>query len=267
MKPDFEKLRKRFAAKERFVGLLYPKACPGCGALLNRKKVIEAVYNKEMLLRENPFICSKCYKKLSFADGMNRCFKCSRPMEEDDILCRDCEEKEREFAWGRAMMLHQGISKEIMYSVKYARIKDNLDFVGLEMARRLRQEISFMDAQCMVPVPLHPRRLRERGFNQARILAEKINFFLWILGEKTLPVEKNMLIRSGKTGRLKSMSGQQRSESLKGAFAVDVENKKYDKVIIVDDIFTTGSTINECTKTLKRSGVSMVYFLTATIGS
>ena len=112
----------------------------------------------------------------------------------------------------------------------------------------------------IMPVPLHFRRKRKRGYNQARILAE-------LIGTGTgIAVDSRHLIRRKYTNPQKILGHRQRKKNLKNAFAVKKDFVPVKKVLLIDDIYTTGSTIDAAAYMLKQRGVVNVYFLTISIG-
>ncbi|MEG0565580.1 MAG: phosphoribosyltransferase family protein, partial [Hungatella sp.] len=112
----------------------------------------------------------------------------------------------------------------------------------------------------LVPVPIHASRRRRRGFNQAELLAYGIG------GKLGIAVYPEMLIRDKKTMPQKKLNPQERLLNLEQAFAAGVADPAVESVILVDDIYTTGSTIEACTRTLRKMGIKKVYFLTICIG-
>ena len=114
----------------------------------------------------------------------------------------------------------------------------------------------------LVPVPLHPARKRKRGYNQAELLALEIGKQLG------LRVENNWLIRTKNTVPQKLLNGQERQNNLKKAFNIGRNDVKlYDRIILVDDIYTTGTTLDEIAALLKSHGVSEVYCVTLACGA
>ena len=109
-------------------------------------------------------------------------------------------------------------------------------------------------------MPLHRRKLIKRGYNQAEILAKRLSEQLLI------PMDNKILIRTRNTVPLKELNEKERITNLKSAFQTDEIKLKYKRIILVDDIYTTGSTIDECAWTLLRNGAEEVYFITACIG-
>ena len=237
---------------ETAVSLLYPRVCPGCG----------------IILKKGQYICRFCYEELDFPDG-RRCGKCSRPLKYDEeVLCADCMKENRFFDEGIALLMHSGEGKKIIYDLKFSNRRDNADFLAYEAANRYHDLFCFWQPEVMIPVPLHKRKEKERGFNQARLLADRTSFFL---NEKGLgiPVDPYYLTRSIHTKPMKTLDRIERSENLKGAFSIKLSQKPhspYKRILLVDDIYTTGSTLSECAKVLKAAGADRVYFLTFSIG-
>ncbi len=141
-----------------------------------------------------------------------------------------------------------------MAQIKYKNKREYLDFFGAAMAKRYEKAVARMGVEVIVPVPVHPSRRRVRGFNQAEVLAG-------VLGEKLeIPVEPKVLIRKKKTRPQKELSAAERLKNLSGAFAAGEGSDGIKRVLLVDDIYTTGSTIEACSRVLRNAGVEKVYF-------
>lgn len=112
----------------------------------------------------------------------------------------------------------------------------------------------------IIPVPLHPEKMRKRGYNQAGILADE-------LGKRTgISVNKTCVYRITNTTPQKILGQKERQKNLRRAFAIDRQWRPGGNVLIIDDIYTTGSTINAIARLLKKMGAKKIYFLTITIG-
>ena len=111
----------------------------------------------------------------------------------------------------------------------------------------------------VLPVPLHPKRLKERGFNQSGLLAKEFSRM------QGLPVSFDLLIRKNWTEPQTRLNRKERLENVKGAFSLcDASAVRGRRVLLIDDVFTTGTTLSECAKTLKKAGASEVHVLTVT---
>lgn len=237
---------------ERIIRLLYPKVCPVCGDILTEKNLYE----------KNPHICRRCYGDLSFTEG-SRCLRCANPVDDETKeLCRECERRERFFDTGMALLDHTREAKNIIYGFKFRYMLDNLEFPALEIAKRHGERILNMGTEAFIPVPLHSSRKRERGYNQAELLAKAIERYMRELYGKAPVTDSSYLIRKEKTKHQMSLDPSKREGNVKKAFAVNPgSGKQYRNVCVVDDIYTTGSTINACAKTLKDSGCRWVSFV------
>ena len=129
------------------------------------------------------------------------------------------------------------------------------------MAEYLGNFIRSIHPDALIPVPLHRKRKAVRGYNQAELLARVLGKHLEV------PVYAGFLLREKNTSPLKYENPQERQNNLKKAFIIARNDVKLEKVILVDDIYTTGSTIDEATRTLRTAGVREVYFVTLAVGA
>lgn len=181
-------------------------------------------------------------------------------MNEGEEFCFDCVRHKRSFEFGRALLNYDDVSGPSMARIKYHNKREYLDFYSQVMAARYETIISRMNADALIPIPIHRARYRKRGFNQAQVLAEKLGELLGI------PVCPRALKRRKKTDPQKDLTAAQRLKNLEEAFEVGELPAGVRTVILIDDIYTTGSTIEACTRVLKKAGISQVYFLTICIG-
>ena len=143
--------------------------------------------------------------------------------------------------------------------IKYKNKREYIDFYAEAAAEKLRQYENREEWQFdgLVPVPVHPARKRKRGFNQAEVLAKR-------MGERLeMPVYPEFLYRIRNTEPLKEMNPDERLRNLQQAFQADAEAIRasgVQNVLLVDDIYTTGSTIEACTRSLKEAGAQKVFF-------
>ena len=133
-------------------------------------------------------------------------------------------------------------------------------FYAGDICRHLKDEIDTMGAQALIPVPLHASRERERGYNQSELLAKEMSRLLGI------PVRSDIVKRVQKTVPQKELDELGRQNNLKKAFFIGTDVVKLKKVIVVDDVYTTGSTVDAVARELKEHGVGKVYFITLCIG-
>ena len=117
-----------------------------------------------------------------------------------------------------------------------------------------------LGAQALVPVPIHKSRQKKRGYNQALLLAEVLSAYCGI------PVYDDLIARCGKTKAQKNLTDRERQNNLKKAFKIGRNDVKLKTIIVVDDIYTTGTTLDAVAKVCKEAGVVSVYSLTVAVG-
>ena len=190
------------------------------------------------------------------------CVKCGKPIDsEQDEFCDDCEGRKRDFVRGVSLMDYsKHYADRLMWDVKYNNKKEYADFLALELARRYARSIENWGCQVIVPVPVHASRRRKRGYNQAELIAQRLGCLL------DMKVDAKALIRTRKTAPQKNLDAAGRLENLKSAFAPGKTAAGYDNVLLLDDIYTTGATMQVCTKVLMGAGVKSVYVMTCAIG-
>ena len=172
-----------------------------------------------------------------------------------DHHCGSCLAKPNHFSRARALFLYEEPLKKVVHRFKYQGKTACLPSFS-RLARNLPQLTEMEGVDWIVPVPLHPTRLRERGFNQALLLAHA--FF-----PKDRRVITSLLVRSRPTEPQTSFNGAARRTNLKNAFAViKPQRLTGKKILLIDDVFTTGTTVNECARVLKKAGATEVMVLT-----
>ncbi|SEW08759.1 ComF family protein [[Clostridium] fimetarium] len=230
------------------VEIIYPSTCPICTQVLD-KNIDEKVY-----------ICEKCRKKLSYIESP-RCLQCGKPVDNAETeFCYDCSRVKHIYSQGVGVWAYTDEIKNSIYQFKYHNKREYGEFYGFELKNRYESIIKNWDADVLIPVPLHKSKQRKRGYNQAEIIAKSIGKLL------DIPVDSQLLKREKKTLAQKELNDKERLKNLENAFKIEEKVVKYDKVIIVDDIYTTGTTIDSCAKILIDAGVVKVYYISLCIG-
>lgn len=191
------------------------------------------------------------------------CHKCGKPVDEEQEFCRNCEQKSYTFLEGRSALVYNTWMQKSMSAFKYRKRKENGEFYADRIHEIWGERIKAWEADVFVPVPIHPHRYQKRGYNQAEVIAS-------YLSERTgIPVEM-MLERTKDTRPQKDLSQAERMRNLQGAFSLSLSatelNPKPKCAIIVDDIYTTGSTIEACAQTLQIYGITKIYFICVCTG-
>jgi ComF family protein len=230
--------------------ILYPVRCPVCA---------------DIVVPKDRRICFGCEKKLNFISEP-RCKKCSKPIEQDQKeYCSDCERKDYHFEYGYSLWVYNSVMMKSISDFKYRMKKEYARYYIGQVIENYSKAIYKMEPDALVPVPIHKSKYRERGYNQAEILAKGIG------KELGIPVLPNLLIRTKKTLPQKQLSDKERLKNLREAFRFnETEMKNHKKglkrILLIDDIYTTGSTIEACTNVLMENGIERVYFITLCIG-
>ena len=204
-------------------------------------------------------ICSDCLSRVHYIHSP-LCSKCGKPFGhefEKNHLCGDCLSIKRYFSRARAVGLYNGTLRNAVHLLKYQLNQALATPLGILMSCSTKKVIGAFPFQVVVPVPLHPKRLRERGFNQALSLARFVSRF------HSSPLDWNNLVRTRWTHTQVGLSIPKRKENVKGAFVVKKELHFQGKhILLVDDVYTSGSTVDECAKVLLGAGARTVQILT-----
>ena len=212
--------------------LIFPIHCTGCE-------------------REGGILCEQC------ANGLKRvvppfCRVCAAPGV--DGVCRWCLQNPRGFEFLHSPYRFEGPIRDAIHALKYRSVKAAADSLGDLMAEHLQDNP--VSADVLVPVPLHPRRLRSRGYNQSALLAKAIGKRL------NLPVNEDLLIRAGDAQpQVEVKSREERLNNVAGNFLCAADAGSFTP-LLVDDVATTASTLSECAHVLSKAGAARVYALT-----
>jgi competence protein ComFC len=212
--------------------LLFPRYCVNCG-------------------REGDFICEKCRRLLSFIISPV-CDKCGRPLSEGTV-CNRCIEEQTVIDGIRAPFAFEGLVRQAVHQLKYQNLRALAETFAEYMNKCFEDNISSADV--LVPVPLHAKRLRERGYNQSALLAHEIGRLCG------LPVIDSALVRRLHTPPQAQSSGiEERRHNLADAFCLN-SGFHGKHVLLIDDVATSGSTLNTCARELKAGGAASVWGL------
>lgn len=195
-------------------------------------------------------LCRHCF--MQFELNLSRCICCAQPFEEsilDGALCGRCQQKQPEFDQIYAPFLYAGNLRYLITALKFNAQYKNARLLAQLMTTQLNDSIALPES--FIPVPLHPKRYRQRGFNQAIEIADRLSTLL------AIPSISNACVRVRDTPHQIGQPAKHRQKNLKKAFEV-VKPFNAKHIAIIDDVMTTGSTANELAASLKKRGVSRV---------
>lgn len=223
-----------------FISLLdfiYPPLCVVCGEEI-----------------EKGLVCEDCLGKL-IRLNIETCFICGEPVL--DTKPHRCRRERLELKRIRTLGTYASPRKELIWELKYHHKPSLAKILGREMGVVLNSDPILKTSHLIVPIPLHPARKRERGYNQAELLAEEVSKFVNIPFIDCLRRVKNTRAQVTLSNEKKKL------ENVKGAFAlkkgIDISGKK---IILIDDVFTSGATLNAAASPLLEKGAEKVYGLT-----
>lgn len=187
---------------------------------------------------------------------------CGRPVKEGQEYCYDCGRKDlsESFVQGKSLFLYRGAIRKIMYRFKYSNKREYAVFFAEEAWRIYGEWIQKNGIQAIIPVPMYGPKQRRRGYNQAECFAKELS------KQTQIPVQTGLVKRVRDTAPQKELNDIQRKNNLKSAFHCEQNIVQYSRVLLVDDIYTTGSTADAVYEELKKNGVTEVYFLSMCIG-
>ena len=205
-------------------------------------------------------VCSECAKKLPYISDLC-CMKCGKPIEDETKeYCADCIRKKHYFERNIALFSYSSNLKKAVYKFKYSNKRYYGRYFAKEMTDRYFDVLKSFELDAIIPVPLYRGKLRQRGYNQAELLANEIGRSI---GVKVL---SDCVVRIVNTIPMKQLNDKERQKNIKGSFKVVKNVVKLKKILLVDDIFTTGSTVDEISRVLTAAGVEYIYVITLCVG-
>jgi ComF family protein len=220
--------------KRAALDLLFPKWCVGCG-------------------KEGEFICRSCRERLVRVRP-SLCPQCGKP-ESTGTLCFSCRNWQVTIDGIRSPFQFEGVIREAILQLKYR----NLRALSETLAELLDDYLSAnpLPSEVLVPVPIHQKRLRERGYNQSSLLAQKLGKLV------NLPVVDDSLIRQRHAlPQTQTKTVAERRNNVAGAFTCRDQRLKGRQILLIDDVATSGATLNACAIALKAAGATSVWGLT-----
>jgi len=227
---------------------LYPPTCIACHKLIP----LNHAQPRDMMLCK---MCQTLFEPII----PPICNTCGTPTENAVERCVSCYGKSFYFTTNRAMFLYDELMRDLLLELKFKQNKQIAHSLGKLWAMHVSDTFNYKDNTFFVPLPMHQKKQRERGFNQAEILTQHLSNRL------NIPME-NTLLRTIDTPPQSGLHPRQRIENVHGAFdvakGINPQGKNY---IIIDDIYTTGASLNACAKVLKEAGALGVSCMTLAV--
>ena len=243
----------RRITKDYILPLLFPRHCPFCDELLPYPEMI----------------CRSCRTRLPLI-GQPTCFRCGKPLrDERQELCYDCRIFPKSFDQGLALFLYNSMTRTSIVAFKYHNQRYLSYFYVEAICRMHKEQLKGWHLQAIIPIPIHKNKRKKRGYNQAELIAGQLSSRL------NLPCYTDLIVRNQDTLPQKQFSPQARLNNLGKAFGL---NQAYlddhghlsmpdsGRILLVDDIYTTGATMESCARLLKAAGVEKVYIYSLCIG-
>ncbi|HEB82187.1 MAG TPA: ComF family protein [Gammaproteobacteria bacterium] len=226
------------ATAERLLDSLFPRRCPVC----------------QRTTASGTSLCSACYNALPH--NLSACRQCALPLADDAMhgnLCGRCIRKQPFYDYAASLFRYEGEVISLVHQLKFSQKIGHSRPLGELLCKLYGQQVfpQYGHPDCLLPVPLHPLRLRWRGYNQSteivRVLAKR----------HELLIEQEAVIRQRKTVSQTGLDASARQKNMRSAFGL-AGKLGYRHVLIIDDVVTTGATVNELARLLKRNGVQQV---------
>lgn len=219
-----------------FLSFLFPSVCPECGSPVKIKNSL----------------CHECFSRIIFTH--NNCRVCGKPLPKNTVKCLTCRESDL-FLQICTMAAFDGVIRNMIHRIKFGKKKKEAELLGkLAFCYLKTGRLALKGIDLVLPVPLSKERLNQRGFNQSEIIASEICSAAGLtLSEPGTVIKKDILPQSG-------LSKDKRKENIRDSFCVmKREYFRNKNLLIIDDVITTGSTLQELGKTLKSEGSGELY--------
>lgn len=228
----------------RLLDFIYPKRCPVCD---------------DIVIPKGKLVCGSC-KNILIPLQEPLCYKCGRQIiSNSSEYCDTCVSYNFSFDKAFSLWPYNSTVKTSLSNFKYRGRREFAEYYADKLYEHFHNALPKLNISAVVPVPIHPERLKNRGYNQAELIAE-------ILAKKLdLPIVTDYLIRSKNTLAQKNLDPVSRRKNLREAFRINHNSKFYEiqlkNILLIDDIYTTGSTADACSAVLKEAGTEKVYVL------
>lgn len=235
--------------KEGFLNIIYPMTCENCGREIRESKGYS--------------ICEECINKIEKIIPPY-CFRCGKPLSsmvhfEEEAICADCLNSKRSFSFVRSVTLYQGAIRKCIHLLKYKKQVKLIQPLGGLLIDFIKNDL-FMKQNSfdlVVPVPLSRKQISQRGFNQSSLLAKQVADYY------SIQFSDQLLLKKYNNKSQVGLSRKDRKKNVQNVYSLNKElGIKFGNILLFDDIYTTGSTIEACCSQLKKSMAKEIFVLT-----
>lgn len=227
----------------KLISWIYPRRCALCDEVISSKELV----------------CKSCLGKIRPLSG-ETCSKCGKLLQDTSKLyCYDCSRKIHYYDRGYAIFEYRDVKESLIRFKYYGRV-EYARYYAMCAYSRYGDLFKSLKPDALIPVPIHKKREIKRGYNQAAVLAKELSKLF------NIPVREDLIFRKKATIPLKKLDEAARINNLKKAFIIPSNSVKLDTIVIIDDIYTTGSTMDVMSRLFRECGVKKIYFLTVAIG-
>jgi ComF family protein len=224
--------------------IFFPPRCPFCD---------EVLYPGQK-------ICKTCTGKIRLAEEPV-CARCGKPLQnERNEYCGDCQRREHFYTQGKAVYYYEGAVRQSLYRFKYHNRREYAIYYAASAAQLYSDWIKRKGVEVIIPIPMYEPKRRRRGYNQAEVFARALG------RELGIPVDAKLVCRIKNTTPQKELNDKERRANLKNAFQLQTDIVEYNQILLVDDIYTTGSTIDAVAEILLATGIQNIYYICVGIG-
>lgn len=211
------------------------------------------ICNEDIFNNEEYCICDKCKSKIEL--NKECCKKCGSPLHSLASYCLRCKNDTYYFDRALSPFIYNGEIKNLIYKIKYANARYLFEYLGKILSDFYIE--NNLESDLIMFVPMHIKKLKQRGYNQAERLAEELSKNI------NIPISKNNLIKIKYITNQTKLTAKERKDNIKNSFSInnkaEIKNKN---ILLIDDVFTTGATTNEISKLLKTNGCKNITVLT-----
>jgi len=244
--------------QSHFLGF-FVKAYKCTLGLIFPQKIKCVVCNKDLKKNSKYEVCDECLQKLEFIPANHCCIRCGAKLKAEEKFCYNCQRDERFFDQARSSFVYDGDIKNLVHKLKF----ENKQYIARAFATFLAETLKETDWEFdkIIPVPISEGKLKSRGYNQAKLLADELANIL------KREVNSEALQKVKETSDQVGLSYLERKKNLKGSFKVaDRYAVRNNNILLIDDVMTTGATASACAEVLKKAKANRVFVLTVAHG-